>query len=221
MNPLPPADQNSLHIYRGNHAELRARLIMFRNARATLRKWSIPQYVRKSSFPAYESQMKLLFEDAELTDVAMGRATRTIADDGEQPSDTLRRPLYDECNFQIYSLIYRSFTPNNSGSVDACGINENDGWSLWRHLVTFNYEITDDNIPPLKRRFYDPIAFRQKPEMSLDIWATEVRLASNILIANGHPISEREKTLSFVKASFVKTYNQHSFYPPEQTLLNN
>ena len=93
MNPLPPADQNSLHIYRGHHAELRARLIMFRNASATLRKWSIPLYARKSAFPAYESQMKLLFEDAELTDVAMGRAIRTIPEDGEQPSDTLRRAL--------------------------------------------------------------------------------------------------------------------------------
>ena len=210
MNPLPPADQNSLHIYRGNHAELRARLIMFRNARATLRKWSIPLYARKPAFSAYESQMKLLFEDAELTDVAMGRAIRAFPEDGEQPSDTIRRALYDECNFQIYSLIYQSFTPDNSGSVDANGIKENDGRTLWRHLVTFNYEITDDNIPHLKRRFYDPIAFRQKPEMSLGIWATEVRLASNILIANGHPISEREKTLSFVKATFVKTYNQYS-----------
>ena len=122
---------------------------MFLNARASLRKWSIPQYARKSAIPAYESQMKLLFEDAELTDVAMGRANRTIPNDGEQPSHTLRRALYDECNFQIYSLIYRSLTPDNSGSVDASGIKENDGRTLWRHLVTFNYEITDDNIPYL------------------------------------------------------------------------
>ena len=92
-------------------------------------------YARKSAFPAYESQMKLLFEDAELTDVAMGRAIRTIPEDGEQPSDTLRRALYDECNFQMYSLIYRSFTPDNSGN--ASGIKENDGRALWRHLVTF------------------------------------------------------------------------------------
>ena len=64
-------------------------------------------------------------------------------------------------------------------------------------MVGHSGAITDDNIPHLKRRFYDPIAFHQKPEMSLDIWATEVRLASNILIANGHPIFEREKTLVF------------------------
>ena len=64
-------------------------------------------------------------------------------------------------------------------------------------MVGHSGAITDDNIPHLKRRFYDPIEFHQKPEMSLDIWATEVRLASNILIANGHPIFEREKTLVF------------------------
>ena len=31
--------------------------------------------------------------------------------------------------------------------------------------------------------------------MSLELWAKEVRLASSVLIANGHAISEREKIL--------------------------
>ena len=78
MNPQPPIDQNALHIYRGNFAKLRARVSTFRNARATLRIWSIPSYARKSAFPAYETQMKLLFEDAELSEEAMGQSIRTI-----------------------------------------------------------------------------------------------------------------------------------------------
>ena len=110
MNPQPPIDQNALHIYRGNIAELRARVSAFRIARATLRKWSIPSYARKSAFSAYETQMKLIFEDAELSEVAMGQAIRTIPVPNEQPTDTIRRRLYDECNFQIYSHIFRSFT---------------------------------------------------------------------------------------------------------------
>ena len=195
MDPFPQVDQHALHVYRGNHAELRARLTLFRNARPTLRKWAFPPYARKSTFPAYESQMKLVFEDAELTDVALGRAIRTVPADDEAPSETVRRAIYDECNFQIYSLIYRSFTPENSGSVDASGIKEYDGRALWRHLVKYNYELSDDNIPHLKKRFYDQLSFRQKQDMSLDLWANEVRLASSVLIANGHAISEREKIL--------------------------
>ena len=58
MNPDPPVDHNNLHIYRGNLAELRGRLTVYRNARPTLRKWAIPKYARKSAFPAYETHMQ-------------------------------------------------------------------------------------------------------------------------------------------------------------------
>ena len=197
MNPQPPIDQNALHIYRGNFAILRARLITFRNARPTLRKWALPSYARKSASPAYERQMKLLYKDAVLSEVAWGQAVRTVPAEDEPPTDTLRRSLYDECNFQIYSLIYRSFNLKNSGTVDASGIPEHDGRALWHHLVKFNYKINDDNIPHLKRRFYNSLIFRQKPVMSLDVWANEVRIASDVLLANRHLISERKKTLVF------------------------
>ena len=145
----------------------------------------------------------------QLTDVVIGRAMTTIPADGEQPSDTIRRASYDECNFQFYSLIYRSFTPDSSGNVGA-----SDGRALWRHLASFNYEITD--IPHLKRLFYDPIAFRQKPKMRRDIWATEVRLASNILITNGHFISEREKTLVFCQG-LIREDLQSAYILPSRT----
>ena len=46
--------------------------------------------------------------------------------------------------------------------VDASGILEHYGRALWHHLVKFNYEINDDNIPHLKRRFYNSLIFRQK-----------------------------------------------------------
>ena len=100
MNSQPPINQNALHMYRGNFAELSARLITFRNAKPTLRKWVLPLYA------AYEKQRKLLFEDAELAEVALGQAVRTVPAEDEQPTDTLRRSLYDECNFWIISLIY-------------------------------------------------------------------------------------------------------------------
>ena len=75
----------------------------FRNARPTLRKWAIPPYARKSAFPAYESQLKLVFEDAKLIDVALGRAIRTVPADEEAPSETVIRAIYYEWNFQIHS----------------------------------------------------------------------------------------------------------------------
>ena len=60
-----------------------------------------------------------------------------------------------------------------------------------------NYQINDDSFSFLKQKF-NPLAFRQTREMSLDVWANEVRQATNILvISNGHPITEREKTLVF------------------------
>ena len=82
--------------------------------------------------------MKLLFEDAELSEVALGQAVRTVPAEDEPPTDTLRRSLYDEHNFQIYSLIYRSFNSENSGMVDASGIPEHDGSSgiIWSSLTT-------------------------------------------------------------------------------------
>ena len=52
-------------------------------------------------------------------------------------------------------------------------------------------EVSGDDI-----RHLQP-SFRQKQDMSLDLWVNEVRLASSVLIANGHAISEREKTMLF------------------------
>ena len=118
--------------------------------------------------------MKLVFEDAELTDVALGRAIRSVPADDEAPSETVRRVIYNECNFQIYSLMYRSFTPEYSGSVDASGIKEYDGRALWRHFVKYNYELSDDNIPHLKKQFYDQLSIRQKQDMSLVLWVLPV-----------------------------------------------
>ena len=95
--------------------------------------------------------MKLLFEDAELSEVALGQAVRTVPAEDEPPTDTLRRSLYNECNFQVYFFIYRSINSENSGMIDASGIREHDGRALWHHLIKFNYEINDENIPHLKR----------------------------------------------------------------------
>ena len=96
-------------------------------------------------------QMQLIFQDAEVYDVVLGRAIRTVPVDGEPPGVTLKREIYNECNLQAFSLIYRSFAGGNSGIVDASGATPNDGHALWTKLVRFNYQINDDSIPFLSR----------------------------------------------------------------------
>ena len=122
--------------------------------------------------------MHFIFQDAEISDVVLGRAIRNVPDDGELPGVTLKREIYDECNLQAFSLIYRSFTGDNSGIVDASGTAPNDGYALWTKLVRFNYQINDDSIPfllvILKQNFFNPLVFRQTREMTLDVWVNEV-----------------------------------------------
>ena len=134
MNSQSPIDQNALHFYRGNFATLRARFITFHIARVTLRKKTISSYTRKLAFSAYKRQLKLLFEDGD----SLGQAIRTASVDDEPPTDSIRRFLYYECNFKIYLHIYRSFTSENSGMVDARGVTKNDGRALSLLLVKFN-----------------------------------------------------------------------------------
>ena len=131
MDPQPPIDQDTIPLFKGNIERLKARLKVFREARATLRKWTLPIYQRKNLFPIYESQMLLLFHDAEVYDVVMGRALRPVPVVGEANIQEIKRELYDEVNFQAYSLIYRTFTADNSGIVDASGAPINDGHFLW------------------------------------------------------------------------------------------
>ena len=113
MNPAAPVDQNTIPIYIGPNAELRDRLLRFRNARATLRRWTLPQYACRTDFQPYETQMKLIFQDAEVSDVVSGRAIQTVPVDGEPLGGTIKREYIYECNLQTLSLIYRSFTGNN------------------------------------------------------------------------------------------------------------
>jgi hypothetical protein len=95
-----------------------------------LRKWTLPNYVRLSGFPEYGAQMKLIFHDAQIYDVVMGRALRTVPYPAEPFAVTNGRRIYDEANFQAYSLIVRTFTTANSGFVDASGSIENNGQLL-------------------------------------------------------------------------------------------
>jgi hypothetical protein len=120
MNLQPPIDQNSISIYSGNAPIIKARLEQFLNARPMLRKWTLPNYVRLSGFPEYEAQMKLIFHDAQIYDVVMGRALRTVPYPAEPVAVTNCRRIYDEANSQAYSLIVRTFTTANSGFVDRC-----------------------------------------------------------------------------------------------------
>jgi hypothetical protein len=200
MNLQPPIDQNSISIYSGNAPIIKARLDHFLNARPMLRQWSLPNYVRLSGFPEYEAQMKLIFHDAQVYDVVMGRALRTVPDAAEPVPVSNCRKIYDEANFQGYSLIIRTlFTPANLGYIDASGAVENDGQLLWAKLVSFNYGITADGLPYLKAAFYDHLRFRQKEHSSIDQWAAEVRRASGVLSSAGHPITDVEKSLVFRK----------------------
>jgi hypothetical protein len=197
MNFQPPIDQNVISIYSGNAQIIKARLEQFLNARPMLRIWTLPNYARLSGFPEYEAQMKLIFHDAQIYDVVMGRALRTVPNPAEPALVTNGRRIYDEANFQAYSLIVRTFTTANSGFVDAGGSLENDGHLLWTKLVRFNHGTSADGISYLKAAFYDHRNFIQKEDVSLDHWAAEVRQASSILALNGHPISEADKSLAF------------------------
>jgi hypothetical protein len=197
MNFQPPIDQNVISIYSGNAQVIKARLEQFLNARPTLRQWTLPIYARLSFFPEYEAQMKLIFHDAQIYEVVMGRALRTVPNPVEPISVTNCRRIYDEANFQAYSLIVRTFTTANSGFVDASGSVENNGHLLWHKLVQFNYGSSVDGLPYLKAAFYNQRRFNQKEDVSLDHWAAEVRQASSILSSHGHPISEADQSLAF------------------------
>ena len=199
MNLQPPIDQNSISIYSGNAQVIKARLDQFLNARPMLRKWTLPNYVRLSGFSEYEAQMKLIFHDAQIYDVVMGRALRTVPNPAEPVSVTNCRRIYDEANFQGYSLIVRTFTPDNFGYVDASGAVENNGQLIWAKLVSFNYGISADGLPYLKAAFFDHLRFRQQENSSIDHWAADVRRASGVLSSAGHPITDVEKSLVFRK----------------------
>ena len=69
----------------------------FRNFRATLCKWTL-QYARRANIQPYETQMHLIFQGAEVFDVVLGRAIRTVPSDGELPGATIKRKIYNECN---------------------------------------------------------------------------------------------------------------------------
>ena len=142
-------------------------------------------------------QMEIIFQDSFTYDVAMGRALRTAPVAGEPAIEVSKRAIYDECNYQAYALIVRTFSAENGVFSDSSGCPKNDGHRLWFVLHQFNYKINADNIPHLKVSFYDSTQFRQKKGTTLQDWATQVRSAANILISTGHPISELEKTMVF------------------------
>jgi hypothetical protein len=199
MNPQPPINQALFGIYQENAATLAARVETFLDARGNLQKWRIPQYAQLSDFTAYEMQMEIIFQDAFVYDVVMGRALRTVPVAGEPAIEISKRAIYDECNYQAYALIVRSFSVENGGFSDSSGSPKDNGHLLWFKLYELNYAINADNVPHLKVSFYNSTIFRQQKSHSIDQWATEVRKASNILISTGHPISEVEKTLVFRK----------------------
>lgn len=113
MIHVPPVNQATIGIYRGNAAALAARIDSFTSSRGNLQKWRLPSYARFSNFAAYEMQMEIIFNDSFTYDVVMGRALRTAPVIGEPATDTSKRSIYDECNYQAYALIVRTFTPEN------------------------------------------------------------------------------------------------------------
>jgi hypothetical protein len=158
MNLQLPIVKNSISIYSGHAPIIKAQLDQFLNAHPMLRKWTLPNYVRLGGFPEYEAQMKLIFHDAQMV--------RTVPNHAEPVPVTNGRKIYDEANFQAYSLIVRTLTAANSGFVDASGSIENNGQLLWTKLVRFNYDTSDDCLPYLKTAFYDRLRFNQKEDVS-------------------------------------------------------
>jgi hypothetical protein len=104
MNPNPPIDQDQIPMYMGTDAEVRDRLTEMEENRPHLRKWHIPSYQRLTEFPPYETQMILLFQDAQIEDVALGRALRPPVNPNDNLRITRMRKMYDEANLQIFTL---------------------------------------------------------------------------------------------------------------------
>jgi hypothetical protein len=129
-NNIPPIDQATIGIYRGNAANHAARIQVFSDARSGLQKWRLPSYERVSSFAAYEMQMEIIFQDSFTYDVVMGRALRTVPVVGEAAAETSKREIYDECNYQAYALIVRTFSAENGGFSDSSGCPKNNGHRL-------------------------------------------------------------------------------------------
>jgi hypothetical protein len=169
--------------------------------------------VRKEKFCDYEKTMLSIFRDANIYDVAMGRALRPRLPAAAGPLRILRRAIYAESNRQVYSLLDRTLNIDNSGSTDGSVVRDGDGHALWGKLVRFNYCISVDNIPNLKRDFFNAVSFRQTQDKTIEDWAAKVRTAASVLAANGHPITESEKILVFRDDLINKTLRAHLIIP--------
>ena len=117
-------------------------------------------------------QMEIIFQDSFTYDVVMGRALRTDPVAGEPAAEISKSAIYDECNYQAYALIVRTFSTENGGFSDSSGCPKNNGHQLWFILHQFNYKINADNIPHLKVSFYDSTLFRQKKDTTIEHWAS-------------------------------------------------
>jgi hypothetical protein len=199
MNPNPPADQHrDVPIFVGaNAGEIDTRRQDFIDRRIHLRKWHIPDYCQGEHFEAWMTKMFLIFQDAQLLDVADGSAIAIVPGGQDSQIKTARRAIYNECDSQIYSFTYRSLTVDNGGIVDSSGVPPNRGHLLLKKLAEINNKTTADNIPILKSNFLNPLKFKQTEDMSLEQWAKNVRSAAAILTTNGHPMSEAEKAMVF------------------------
>jgi hypothetical protein len=213
-------NQARIPIFMGTERMLRKRFDDLVAHRGYLRKWNLPAYVRKEKFCDFEKAMLSIFRDANLYDVAMGRALRPPNPMAASTNSVIYiSAIYVECNRQVYSLLDRTLNLDNSGSSDASGVPEGDGHALWGKLVRFNYGISADNIPNLKRDFFNVITFRQTQDKTIADWAAKVRHAASILAANGHPITESEKILVFRDGLINKTLRAHLIIPARNALF--
>jgi hypothetical protein len=201
MNPNPPARQNSeVFIFMGaNAGEIDTKREQYSDNRVHFRKWHLPDYVKGEHFESWLVKMWLLFKDAKLSDVANGTALPIPHGANDTAITIARRAIYMECDSQIYSFIYRTLTIENGGITDSSGIPQDLGHTLLKKLLEINYGTTEDNIPTLKSDFLNPQKSRQGPDMSIDQWAKKIRTDSAVLTSNGHPMSEREKSMVFRK----------------------
>jgi hypothetical protein len=206
MNPNPPGNQHrDVPIFVGaNAGEIDTRRQEFIDRRIHLRKWHIPDYCQGEHFEAWMTKMFLIFQDAQLLDVANGTAIEVARHANDSQIAAARRDMYDECDSQVYSFTYRSLSVDNGGIVDSSGVPTNKGHLLLKKLTEINNKTTADNIPILKSNFLNPLKFNQPEDMSLEQWAKNVRSAATILTSNGHPMSEVEKSMVFRSGLYDK-----------------
>jgi hypothetical protein len=160
-----------------------------------------------------------IFRDANIHDVAMGRALRPGLPAAGGALRILKRAIYIESNRQVYSLLDRTLNIDNSGSTEGSGVRYGDGHALWGKLVRGSFMASRRTISPIGSVIFQCCVISPDSRQDHRRRAAKVRTAASVLAANGHPITESEKILVFRDDLINKTLRAHLIIPARNALF--